>query len=661
MTEPGMEPYDLDRKKAEAFRQIEKGVTDWAYYGMGAVVGHSREASKEEAVEDARVIEEVGIYVISYDRPLSFDLKCEHPAEWKLFYKRAWAAYNVLEDATEIIQRIYGKKSVEAVASTFTWAHAAYFVDRYNTTQTTERAIAIEMKKLGPEHPVYLEHLIMIGEMKLNDDDAKGSIKHLEEAIGALESQGDDARELLARALQGYAIALREVKRLEDGENASFRYTALLEEIGKGMTEECREAWIDLAETRFRSGDLTGADEAASWALSMGTQIHGGFTVDDKRSVDFLVDLSVYRCDLARARDLQTQLIQTIARSEGERSPKVDEQYLKLVDILLEWQHNIEALHVLEEEQECELPDWDIEGALAVRFMKRANYFRICGDLAEADSNLNTAIETFWNSKTCDTQDLHQPTWLQERFAIDQALGKEVDVMTRFGTGTTYNKVLRETILGAEQLVFSPDYAEIMIRSSIAEAESEHSWEHLSAIEARTDLSTFLIRQGQLAAAEIILNKNVRLLKKLFGDGHPELARTYRVLTRFLMAKGQLGPAEGLAKQALTMDTNIYGGGHLSIAEDYMLLSDIQANSGDVQSALLSMGEALGLHSAEGRVPSLKTVKIVEKMAPMMASVGMHEKAFELLEVAKETCERDLGKDHPRTHEMNRAIASIRR
>jgi len=668
LTEHGREPYDRDQKKLEAFRLVEDGDYDHATYAIGGVFGHSNEVSDEEAVKDAKALEEVCLYILDHDRPFTFGPGFKHPALGKAYGNRAWTAYNEFQYPLKIYERVFGKSSVEVVAAKFNWARAAYFIDRDKTTETVERAISIEKRKLGRGHPVYLEHLIMIAEMKLNNDKAKVSIEHFEEAIAALETLGDDGRELLARALKGYTLALRGANRWPEAENASFRYTSLLEAMGKGMSEESREGWLDLAEVRFEAGNLAGADEAATWALNMGSQIHGGATMHDRRSLEVLVDLSIYWCDLERARELQDQLLQIILRSEGAKAPEAVPEYLKLVDILLEWPRPAEAFKAIQDVQDCDFPQYDVDGFVALFNFKLAKYYRVLGDFNLAESTLNEAFDEFWASPDSIHKDLYiMPIWYRERFELDLALGRETDVMTRSWSGIEHykiehDKIIRTAILSAMDYMFYPDYIESFIRSSIARAERENSWNHLTTIEARTDLATCLIRQQQTDAAERVLNKNVRLLKRMFGDRHPELARTYRELARMLIARNQLGLAEDIVRNALAMDSEIYGAGNYAVADDHELISDIRAIRGDIRGALHSMDDALTVHLAvEGRIWSLDTVRLSVKTANMFTSIGEMLKAANYLEAAQTVLERNLGKDHPRTRAIAQAYTNARR
>jgi tetratricopeptide (TPR) repeat protein len=103
-----------------------------------------------------------------------------------------------------------------------------------------------------------------------------------------------------------------------------------------------------------------------------------------------------------------------------------------------------------------------------------------------------------------------------------------------------------------------------------------------------TALDTFglaCLASGRLDEAEQFIKTGLEMRLKFFGEGHPELAKSYNSLARVFRDASKLEAAIDQVLAAKGIDQQVFGENSLAVAADLAVLSSIQLQQGHLESA----------------------------------------------------------------------------
>lgn len=134
---------------------------------------------------------------------------------------------------------------------------------------------------------------------------------------------------------------------------------------------------------------------------------------------------------------------------------------------------------------------------------------------------------------------------------------------------------------------------------------------------------------GRFDAAEFQLGRSLEIRRRVFGDEHPETARS---LSRLAHLRGReentLEEAERLARQALAIDRDASVKNDPRVAESLAILGSVLIQQGRYEEAVDVLGEAVVIDEARGETPRLSSS--LGGLAEALAYLGQHDRAVEI-------------------------------
>ena len=110
--------------------------------------------------------------------------------------------------------------------------------------------------------------------------------------------------------------------------------------------------------------------------------------------------------------------------------------------------------------------------------------------------------------------------------------------------------------------------AEAVTREMLATRRKLFGNEHPDVAKSLDSLSAVLRNQGRPAEAEAVARESLALRKKMFPGDHPDLTRSLQFLGEILGDQGKLDEAESRLREGLEMGRRMHGGDGLAIAHD---------------------------------------------------------------------------------------------
>jgi len=169
------------------------------------------------------------------------------------------------------------------------------------------------------------------------------------------------------------------------------------------------------------------------------------------------------------------------------------------------------------------------------------------------------------------------------------------------------------------------------------------------SVQATADAAA-LYAQGKYVASQLLLEKALRISERLFGDDHPETAKSYHNLATNLDARGKHATAQPLLEKALEIRLRLLGEDHPETAKSYNNLAvnlDYQGRSAEAQpvheKALELRKRLVGDHPL--------MAASYNNIAFNLNAQGQYAEAQPFHEKALEIRKRLLGDDHPDTAE----------
>jgi serine/threonine protein kinase/tetratricopeptide (TPR) repeat protein len=160
-------------------------------------------------------------------------------------------------------------------------------------------------------------------------------------------------------------------------------------------------------------------------------------------------------------------------------------------------------------------------------------------------------------------------------------------------------------------------------------------------------IGTVYFNIGLYDRAAPLLEEALKIRRQLFGNQHPDVARTMTNLVQVLGEMGDLETAEALTREALAIRRQHYGAEHPEIADSLNDLAYLSRAKGEVVTAEALYRESLAMRRKLLGNDDLYTASSLSNLAVLLAGKGDLEAAEALYHEALPALRKSYGDDHP--------------
>lgn len=182
--------------------------------------------------------------------------------------------------------------------------------------------------------------------------------------------------------------------------------------------------------------------------------------------------------------------------------------------------------------------------------------------------------------------------------------------------------------------------------------------EHAAAI--LDALGVSLLNRGCLEEGSELIEKALRIRRRLFGDDHPATAQSLNSFSRVLRERGDFGEAADAANDALRINRAVFGDRGPPVAISLYELGVVQVQQGQFAGAEKSASEGLDILRALGlEATDPNTTRLLDVRARAEAGLGKLPDASATYDVLLKLDLKQLGtRHHPKyaTHLANHGV-----
>lgn len=152
---------------------------------------------------------------------------------------------------------------------------------------------------------------------------------------------------------------------------------------------------------------------------------------------------------------------------------------------------------------------------------------------------------------------------------------------------------------------------------------------------------------GSYETAIDLLGESLRLRRKIFGDGHRQVAAAKNELAAVLIRTADYDRARVLLREALAQNRREQGSAGLGVAANLVGLAEISRVTGDLERAEKLATESLTIYASHGGRYANEIAAGKSALARILRAKGEFVAAEKLYREAIEITREHLGKDHP--------------
>ena len=163
--------------------------------------------------------------------------------------------------------------------------------------------------------------------------------------------------------------------------------------------------------------------------------------------------------------------------------------------------------------------------------------------------------------------------------------------------------------------------------------------------ELRSTLSTVYRALGDYGTAEAMERRALAVRTQLWGEEHPEIARSLNSLAVVLCQQGKYAGAEDLCSQALAMRRKLLGDEHPEVADSLYTMGGILHGRGRLDEAAAAFNEAIRMHGSHNN--ELGSAAALASLGRVLQNQGRAAEAEPLLRTALAIELAVLPSEHP--------------
>ncbi len=153
--------------------------------------------------------------------------------------------------------------------------------------------------------------------------------------------------------------------------------------------------------------------------------------------------------------------------------------------------------------------------------------------------------------------------------------------------------------------------------------------------------------QARFAQAEPYAIQGLEMRQRLFGDVHPDIAKSYYGLALLTQEARQGDRALGYARKALAMDQRVYGQDHPETLTSTQMIGILHAESGQFAEAKPYFEKTLTIRERVLGADHTETGYAAYNLGCLYGDLGQYEKGMTYLLRSQMIWEKSQGTDHP--------------
>jgi len=189
--------------------------------------------------------------------------------------------------------------------------------------------------------------------------------------------------------------------------------------------------------------------------------------------------------------------------------------------------------------------------------------------------------------------------------------------------------------------------AQPLFERALRVLEASFGPDHPVVVSPLSHLATVLTDQGRAEAARPLLERALRISEATHGPDHPEVATCLNNLATVLRDLGRAEAARPLLERALRIDEQAFGPDHPTVADSLSNLAIVLSNLGRGQAARPLLERALRIDEQAFGADHARVATRLSGLAAVLQRLGQTRAAKPLLERALSINEQTFGPDHP--------------
>jgi tetratricopeptide (TPR) repeat protein len=405
------------------------------------------------------------------------------------------------------------------------------------------RALAIDEKSYGPEHPDVATDLNNLAQL-LKDTNRLPEVEPLyRRALSIWEKSFGHDHPNVAIALNNLASLLQATNRLAEAEPLRRRALAIDEEGYGTEHPDVAVRLNNLAQLLQDTNRLAEAEPLMRRALAIDEKTYGPEHPEVAVSLNNLAQLLQDTNRLAEAEPLMRRALAIDEKTYGPGHPKVAVRLNNLAQLLQDTNRLAEAEPLMRRALAIDEKTYGPEHPkVAVRLNNLSQLLKATNRLAEAEPLMRRALAIF------------EKSFGEDHPNVASALNNLA-------------ALLKATSRLAE--------AEPLMRRTLAIFEKSFGEDHPNVAIALNNLAQLLQDTNRLAEAEPLMRRALAIDEKSYGPEHPEVAIRLSNLAQLLQDTNRLTEAEPPMRRALAIDEKSYGPDHPRVAIDLNNLAQL--------------------------------------------------------------------------------------
>jgi len=406
-----------------------------------------------------------------------------------------------------------------------------------------ERALAIDERAFGPDHPEVATDVNNLGSVLKALGDLAGARAAFERALAIDERAFGPDHPNVARDVNNLGDVLRDLGDLAEARAAFRRVSDILAKTLPLERQHVASTWNNLGSVLQDLGDLAGARAAFERALAIDERTFGPDHPNVATDVNNLGSVLQGLGDLAGARAAFERALAIDERAFGPDHPNVAIRVNNLGSVLQGLGDLAGARAAFERalaiDERTSGPD---HPNVAIRVNNLGSVLQALGELAGARAAYERALAI--DERAFGPDHPSVAIRVNNLGSVLQGLGDLAGARAAFERALAID----ERALAIDERAFGPDHPNVAIRVN--------------------NLGSVLQGLGDLAGARAAFERALTIDEKAYGPDHPNAARDLGSLGRVLYDLDEVAGAQAAFERALAIDEKAYGPSHPSVAGD---------------------------------------------------------------------------------------------
>ncbi len=478
----------------------------------------------------------------------------------------------------------------------------------------SEQIIDCVVQLHGPASKEYLQAEADLVDVSLFIEDYKKGIEYADECLALVKTIPDVSKEFLVNLMLNKAYALRELGKLQEGEEWVLKAKALLEDEKTKYASLYISTLIRLSGFKMLQGNLSDAEQQ----LVAASEFNRKQLKDDDVQINIFADQArIYflKGDIKNAESLYLSYYQHTRSSEKENPVRYYFACNALTKFFYETGSYEKALELARET--CQLAK-RLFGSDSERYagdcINLAAVYVKLENFKEAELLLTEVLTTIENIKGRECEE-----YALALFFLADVYSEHVQYARAYE--------LRTEALHIYEKVFGRN--------------------HYKFAHAAKTMATALAFQDRFSEAERLHLEALEIFRKTYGEKQADYAKQCYHLGSAYLDAGNFSLAEQWLLKARTLQEELFGKNHPDYGKTLNVLGSLYTDQGDYVKAELMYMEARDVAEKILGKNHNDYLKVTSNLAVLYDELGQYDKAEKLFRDIVSVRESRQGKDHP--------------